>query len=106
MFSKELSSRRRFLKQSFAFSASAAMLGPLSACGGGTFGIKAASAQPEVADLFMLGDWGESGDYTDQTTIAASMQSYAKLHVIHTGALLMLGDNFYGPLTGGVDSTR
>ena len=95
-------SRRRFLHQSFAFSAAAALIGPLAGCGSGI----ALTASPEAAHLLMLGDWGVDGDYSDQTTVALAMQTYLKRQPITIEALLMLGDNFYGDLADGADSTR
>jgi hypothetical protein len=88
-------SRRRFLQQSFAFSALATL---------GTVPSFAGSAKtPEGAgsNLLMLGDWGYE-DFQAQTRIAAAMQHYVHEHSLTTDALLMLGDNWYGPLPGGV----
>jgi hypothetical protein len=54
--------------------------------------------------LFCLGDWGVHAD-PNQTAVARAMQDYAKRIGVTPQALLMLGDNFYGPLPG-VDSPR
>jgi hypothetical protein len=97
-------SRRHFLKQSFAFSAASALAGSLVACGSGPASLLPAS--PESAHLLTLGDWGINGDYSDQTTVAQAMQSYVKQSKANIQALLMLGDNFYGPLAGGVSDPR
>jgi tartrate-resistant acid phosphatase type 5 len=97
-------SRRRFLKQSFAFSAASALAGSLVACGSGRGSLLPPS--PETAHLLMLGDWGVSGGDSDQIMVAQAMQNYAKQQNANVEALLMLGDNFYGDLTGGVADTR
>jgi hypothetical protein len=95
-------SRRRFLKQSFAFSA-AAMVAPaaLSGCGSGIV-----TNQFLGPHLLMLGDWGVSGDFRSQSTVASAMQNYVRQQNLKIDALFMLGDNFYGNLTGGVSSPR
>lgn len=99
-------SRRQFLHQSFAFSAAAALTGPLTACGSGTGIITGTLPSLQSAHLLMLGDWGIDGDYSDQATVALAMQNYAKQKKAQIEALLMLGDNFYGDLTGGISSPR
>jgi tartrate-resistant acid phosphatase type 5 len=91
-------SRRRFLRQSFAFSALAS-LGSLPT-------LAAASlADPAAAQILALGDWGYEDD-TAQSQVAAGLRAYTKQHSIEAKALLMLGDNWYGELAGGVNSTR
>jgi hypothetical protein len=94
-------SRRRFLKQSFAFSAAMAAPAALTGCGSGIF-----KNQFLGPHLLMVGDWGEARDYTDQSTVAAAMQNYVATQNLAIDALLMLGDNFYGSLDGGVTSSR
>lgn len=99
-----LYSRRRFLKQTFAYSAAAALASPASAilgCGSGMEAVSTTSSH-----LLMLGDWGSSGSITAQTAVAASMQAYVTQKKYTIGSLLMLGDNFYGDLTGGVANPR
>ncbi|HEV2710285.1 MAG TPA: metallophosphoesterase [Edaphobacter sp.] len=97
-------SRRQFLKQSFAFSAASALAGSLIACGSGSDSLLPPS--PEAVHLLMLGDWGIRGDYSEQTAVAQAMKDYAKQQSANIEALLMLGDNFYGDLTGGVADPR
>jgi hypothetical protein len=93
-------SRRRFLRQSFAFSAAAA-LGSLT---GLAVPMRSDSA---AAELMMIGDWGWDGeDHTAQTQVAAGMRAYAQENIPHMQAMLMLGDNWYGELDGGVRSPR
>jgi tartrate-resistant acid phosphatase type 5 len=60
--------RRRFLRQSFAFSAAAAF--------GSLHG--AASmlpSGPAAADLLMIGDWGYDDDHTAQSGVAVGMRN-------------------------------
>ncbi len=98
-------SRRRFLRNTLSFSAAATLAG----CGKGNFFdtpavVDAVTDQP--SHFLTVGDWGTFGSTTDQSLVATAMQSYAKLHNISTDALLMLGDNFYGELPGGVADPR
>jgi len=91
-------SRRSFLRQSFAFSALAG-LGSLPSL-----------AKPQVKNAdgfqwFMVGDWGAE-DPTAQGSVAKAMQAYVREHSLKPDALLMLGDNWYGDLPGGVDDAR
>src|SRR5216683_1373938 len=92
-------SRRRFLQQSFAFSALAA-LGTVPSFAG-----PAKTPEGAGSNLLMLGDWGYE-DFQAQTRVAAAMQHYVHEYNLTTDALLMLGDNWYGPLPGGVESKR
>jgi hypothetical protein len=90
--------RRRFLRQSFAFSALAAL---------GTLPGKAAlPPDPTAAELLMVGDWGYDTSDAAQAGVAAGMRRYAQQQRLKTQALLMLGDNWYGQLPGGADSRR
>jgi len=91
--------RRRFLRQTFAFSALAA------------FGSVPGMAAPEVSDeraaeLLMIGDWGYDRNHAAQSGVAEGMRKYREEHRLRTQALLMLGDNWYGALDGGVHSPR
>jgi tartrate-resistant acid phosphatase type 5 len=98
-------SRRRFLRQSFAFSALAAM--------GSARGIADSfSSYPNLedkadagAELLMIGDWGYE-DAKAQSQVAAAMGGYTKSHALRWQALMLLGDNWYGPLAGGAQSAR
>lgn len=95
--------RRRFLQQAFAFSAAASLAG----CGGNKN--QAASTTQTVdtpADFLIVGDWGYDATQAPQTAVAQAMQAYVASQGITTGALLFLGDNFYGDLPGGVTSPR
>jgi hypothetical protein len=92
-------SRRRFLGQSFAFSAMAA-LGSLPGTAASLLSDSAA------AELLMVGDWGYDKDHSPQSVVAAGMRQYAQRNRVAAQALLMLGDNWYGALEGGAHSIR
>jgi tartrate-resistant acid phosphatase type 5 len=94
----EMLSRRRFLRQSFAFSAVAGV-GALP-----SFAAPRATGRGS-SNLLMIGDWGDE-DPRAQTRVAAGMQRYVHAQGLKTDALLMLGDNWYGPLPGGVKDAR
>ena len=92
-------SRRRFLRQSFAFSALASLY---------SWTERRALAMPSesgAAHILMIGDWGYT-DATAQARVAAGMRAYASRHGLNPQALLLLGDNWYGELNGGAFSTR
>lgn len=91
-------SRRRFLRQSFAFSALAG-LGSLPSLA------KQHASSSRASHWLMIGDWGYE-NFTAQKTVSESMQRYVHEQGLKTDALLMLGDNWYGPLPGGVSSSR
>jgi tartrate-resistant acid phosphatase type 5 len=97
-FSSGQLSRRRFLRQTFAFSA-LATIGSLPGRGGYM------PSNPKSANLLMVGDWGYD-DHTAQSIVAAGMRDYTRQHAVNTEALLMLGDNWYGALEGGATSPR
>jgi tartrate-resistant acid phosphatase type 5 len=97
MPSNELN-RRRFLRQSFAFSALASF-GSLSCLA------DSVKSDPAAGEMLVLGDWGYD-DAKAQSQVAAGLRAYAKQHSVHPQALLMLGDNWYGELAGGAGSTR
>src|SRR5271154_2648611 len=96
----ELLSRRRFLRQSFAFSALAG-LGELRSLAIPQHSESSSGA----AHMLMVGDWGYE-NFEAQSRVAKAMQAYVKTRSFTTEALLMLGDNWYGPLPGGVKDKR
>jgi tartrate-resistant acid phosphatase type 5 len=96
----ELLSRRRFLRQSFAFSALAG-LGALPAVADSKHG----GSSADGSRLLMVGDWGYE-NFEAQARVAKAMRDYVKEQGLKTEALLMLGDNWYGPLPGGVKDKR
>jgi hypothetical protein len=91
-------SRRRFLRQSFAYSAWASL---------GSFPALAEFLPPDrsAAELLVLGDWGYD-DQTAQAQVAVGLSAYTRQHSLRPKAMLMLGDNWYGELSGGAHSTR
>jgi tartrate-resistant acid phosphatase type 5 len=89
--------RRDFLRQSFAFSALAAL---------GASKSFALPPNPAAQHYLMVGDWGWSRPEEGQQQVAAAMAAYARSNALHTQALFMLGDSWYGDLNGGVDSPR
>jgi tartrate-resistant acid phosphatase type 5 len=93
-------SRRRFLLQSFAFSALAGLdvLPALADSKQGTSSVRSSR-------LLMVGDWGYE-NFAAQARVAEAMQDYVKARGFTTEALLMLGDNWYGPLPDGVKDAR
>jgi tartrate-resistant acid phosphatase type 5 len=92
-------SRRRFLRQTIAFSALAAL--------GASAGMAAPStAEDAASELLMVGDWGYDKHEAGQQAVAVGMRRYAQEQHVRTRALLMLGDNWYGALDGGAHSAR
>ena len=94
-----LITRRRFLRQTFAYSALAA-LGSLPGMA------VPKDSDPSAADLLMIGDWGYDSHHEAQAGVAMAMRKYVESHHLKTQALLMLGDNWYGALEGGAKSHR
>lgn len=89
--------RRRLLKQTFAFSA-AAMFGRPA--------FTQAAADPNVGEHFlMIGDWGAK-DMKPQEAVAKGMSRFIEDQKIKPSGVFLLGDNFYGSLKGGVNSER
>lgn len=86
--------RREFLKTGLLFSAS--LMAPRLAW----------SSPPATGSLNFLcfGDWG-AGAGKQQRAVAHALQTYARAAEFTPDALLLLGDNFYGPLSG-IDSPR
>lgn len=107
-------SRRRFLRQSFGFSA-AAMLGA-GAVGCASEGSLDPSQRPPIVDpnvstdpthIMMVGDYGqEEMPPVDQQSVANGMKAFVNRYKISPDALFMLGDNFYGDMYDDVNSTR
>jgi hypothetical protein len=96
----EFLTRRGFLRQSFVFSAVAGLgIGSLPSLA------KPHEKGVEALHWIMVGDWGYEKP-AGQEAVAAAMSSYVRGHSLKPDALLMLGDNWYGELPGGVDSPR
>lgn len=103
------STRRDFLKQSFAFSALAA-LGPgaviAQAAKGGPVPGQAPPPDPNAAHMLMIGDWGTDKYIDQQIAVANAMKKWVDTRHIKPGALFLLGDNWYGNMGTGYDSPR
>jgi tartrate-resistant acid phosphatase type 5 len=100
MSTNQMLSRRRFLRQSFAFSALAGFGAlPLFADS------KHVGSSVGGSRLLMIGDWGYE-KFEAQARVAKAMQDYVKARGFVTEALLLLGDNWYGPLPDGVKDKR
>lgn len=103
-------SRRRFLRQSLAWSAAAAI--------NSIAGAAVAPSFPKgAAHALILGDWGwldapSSDDlrggnsYAAQAQVAMGMQHFAQTNQLHADALFLLGDSWYGDLPQGSASPR
>lgn len=91
-------SRRGFLRQSFAFSA-------LAALGTDAALAKVPATGHGAHEILMIGDWGYE-DAAAQAQVAAGMAAYARQNKISPEAFFLLGDNWYGALNGGVNSSR
>jgi len=97
----QATSRRHFLRQTFFFSAAAA-LHPLS-----SFAIASKSSpNRHAAHALMIGDWGDDRHPDSQSAVARAMAAYTRQHDLKHDALFLLGDNFYGEFPGGVDCSR
>src|SRR5688572_29772576 len=90
-------SRRGALKTLFCASAALALnLRPQR--------LSAANFAAEDLHLLALGDFGSQGK--EQESVARAMQKYAENNRLKTEGLLLLGDNFYSNMEGGVKSKR
>ncbi|QEE28904.1 acid phosphatase [Terriglobus albidus] len=95
-------SRRRFLLQTAKFSA----LAYFGSSQARSSVIEASSPDPQAHHVLMLGDWGTVSDLDQQIAVALAMKQWCSDYGIKPDALLMLGDNFYGEMPGGVNSDR
>lgn len=102
-------SRRRFLRESIAWSAIAAMPALRS--------VATKRPDPRAAHALVVGDWGWSeklgaeasrngNGFEAQKMVARGMDRYARMSGVHPDGLFMLGDNWYGDLAGGAESPR
>ena len=98
-------SRRRFLQETAAFSALAA-LRPGSAFAAGAAAQAGSGPDAAAAHMLMFGDWGTDKYPDQQVAVSRSMQGWCDKHSVKPGALFLLGDNWYGELKGGFDSDR
>lgn len=109
MENASISSRRRFLRQAFAWSAVAAA--PRHGLAGRP------KLDPGAAHALVLGDWGwldvvgpndlrGGNGFAAQKQVAQGMQHYAVSQRLKPEALFLLGDSWYGDLAGGAQSPR
>jgi tartrate-resistant acid phosphatase type 5 len=89
--------RRDFLRKALVFSA--ALMAP-----GVGWSKAAALTSSDTLHLFCFGDWGSGAD-ANQKAVAAALQNYSRQAAVTPQAMMLLGDNFYGPISG-VDSSR
>jgi tartrate-resistant acid phosphatase type 5 len=94
--------RRRFLRQTFAFSA----LASLGSAAGRALPASHPAEHSAGAELLMVGDWGYDRNHGAQSDVAMGLRRYAREKAVKPQALLMLGDNWYGELPGGAQSPR
>ena len=102
--------RRSFLRQTLAWSALAAAAEPMRA-------LTPAAVDTTAAHALILGDWGyldsstsknfgDGPNFAAQTQVARGMRHFAKANRMTPEALFLLGDNWYGDLSGGPASPR
>jgi tartrate-resistant acid phosphatase type 5 len=101
-------SRRRFLKQTFAFSAMALLGNERFSLAADAAPAAGSSSSGPVHHYLAVGDFGVvKGDLPRQQAVASQMIKYTAQTNLKPDALFMLGDNFYGGLAGkGVRSPR
>jgi hypothetical protein len=87
--------RRRVLRTLFCSSAVLALNLRPGTC---------AAAEAEDLHWLAIGDFGKANK--PQAAVAKGMQTYLARLKIKPQALLLLGDNFYGPMPGGLQSPR
>ena len=99
--------RRRFLRQTFGFSAAAVLAGTADLAVAATAPTPAAPANA-ACHLLAVGDCGvRRKDLARQRAVSDGMARYAGRWQFRPDALAMLGDNFYGGLgRSGVSSSR
>lgn len=61
-------------------------------------------AEPDDLHWLMIGDYGSRKPA--QSRVAAGLRDYVGRLQLHPEGLLLLGDNFYGPMPGGLQSPR
>ena len=104
--------RRRFLRQTLAWSALATAAKP-----GLGLSLAAPSHDADAAHAIILGDWGyldslssktfgDGPSFAAQTQVARGMRHFAEANRLRPEALFLLGDSWYGDLPGGAASPR
>jgi len=66
--------------------------------------VSAAGFDSSDQHLLMIGDFGSNSK--EQASVARAMQKYVSDHSLKTEGLLLLGDNFYSKMEGGLESKR
>lgn len=64
----------------------------------------AQTADNKALHLLAIGDFGSTSK--EQSAVAQAMQKYAKEQALKVDSLLLLGDNFYSKMEGGLESKR
>ena len=98
-FSSRAITRRHALRQSFFFSAALAL-------GSRTSLVRAQDAATGDRHFLMIGDWGAGGSKNAQTAVAKAMRGYVKKLGLTPDGLFLVGDNFYGKLSGRAQDPR
>jgi tartrate-resistant acid phosphatase type 5 len=96
--------RREFLRQTFAFSALAAIAPGAILHAQGT--ATAPPPDPAAPHMLTIGDWGTDKYLDQQIAVANAMKKWVDIHQVHPGALFLLGDNWYGNMGIGYESAR
>ena len=66
--------------------------------------LQAQSSDRSALHLLAIGDFGSTSK--EQSAVAKAMQAYAKEQALKVDSLLLLGDNFYSKMEGGLQSKR
>ena len=102
--------RRRFLRQTLAWSA-------LATAANSSRAFAPAHPSADAAHALIIGDWGyldgsksktfgDGPNFAAQTQVARGMQHFTRANKLPVDALFLLGDNWYGDLPGGAASER
>jgi hypothetical protein len=98
-FSTDHITRREALSQTFFFSAALAL-------GARSSSVQAEDILGSDQHFLLIGDWGAGGQKQAQTAVATAMKSYAGKLGRAPAGLFLVGDNFYGTLANGAQSSR
>ena len=71
-----------------------------------TTAAQAPPPDPNATHLFMIGDWGTDRYVPQQVSVSQSMQTWMDQHHVAPNAMVLLGDNWYGKMHGGVNDHR
>ena len=74
--------------------------------GAAVFAEDSPAPSPANPHMLLLGDWGAEHYSQQQRAVAAQMQRYVDTRQVHPQAVLLLGDNWYGNMLGGLDCPR